>query len=186
MKKITLLLCAIALSFALSACDQPQRSSDSDQVQQRAQEQILKEITAQVGMPAIKNAREKKILKLIYELRDQEGYVTYTYMENLQPAVVKGVTSLGGKLTYFGQTIGYPIPYATQYTSPQKVECAGTHDSRPGYAWLTTPQADPNGLFSPAAADATWVLMKDPNSKNVVPVYSEPKLVSMPFKLPVD
>jgi hypothetical protein len=160
-----------------SGCE---RRSSSDQVQQESQEKILADITAQVGMPAIKNGREKKILKLIYELRDQENYVTYTYMENLQPAVVKGVTSLGGKLTYFGQTIGYPIPYATQFTSPQKI--AQSHSG--GYAIL--PQADPNGLFSPSSAEASWVLIMDPASKKVVPVYSEPKLVSMPFKLQVD
>ena len=73
-------------------------------------------------MPAIKNFRERKILKDILELRDQEGLVTYSYLENMVPQIQPGRTALGGKLTYFGETIGYGIPYATQYTNPQKVE----------------------------------------------------------------
>jgi hypothetical protein len=45
------------------------------------------------------------------------------------------------------------------------------------------PQADPNGLFSPASAEGTWILMKDPNGKEVKPVYIEPRIIVSPFKL---
>lgn len=151
----------------------------SDDIQRDQQEKMLKEATAQTGMPAINNFRERKILKDILELRDQDGLVTYTYMENLTPTVVKGHTALGGKLTFVGQTIGYGIPYATQYTNPQKVEWTNGHP-------LTLPQADPNGLYSPASAEGTWVLMKDPNGKKTLPIYIEPRIVVLPFKLPMD
>ncbi len=142
---------------------------------------MLAEGTAKTGMPAIPNFRERKLAKLILELRDQEGLVTYTYMENLQPAVVKGKTALGGKLTYMGESIGYPLPYATQYTNPQKIERQGAN-----YGYAILPQADPNGLFSPSSAEATWVLMKDPSGNEVTPVYTEPKLVTSTFKFPFD
>lgn len=170
----------ILFSFALllvAGCE----NKSSDTVQQQQQEKILAEATAQVGMPGIVNFRERRLMKTILELRDQEGLVTYTYLENLQPAVVPGKTALGGKLTYLGETIGYPLPYATQYTNPEKLER--------GYAggpYLTLPQADPNGLFSPSAAEASWVLMKDPNGKETLPVYLEPRTVCLPFKLPID
>jgi hypothetical protein len=83
-----------------------------------------------------------------------------------------------GKFVFLGQSIGYGIPYATQYTSPQKEDgSVNTH-----YAIL--PQADPNGLFSPASAEGTWVLLKDPNSNDVKPVYIEPRVIVSPFKLP--
>lgn len=166
----------ICMMFSMVACN---LEENSDRQQQTQQEQILKDISSQTGMPAIKNAREKKFLKLIYELRDREDYVTYTYMENMQPSIVRGVTSLGGKLVFVGQTIGYPIPYSTQYTNPQKVEY------RTSAGVVTLPQADPNGLFSPASSDATWILMRSPDGE-VKPVYSEPKLFCSPFKLPVD
>jgi hypothetical protein len=46
-----------------------------------------------------------------------------------------------------------------RHTEPQKT-------SRENYV---TPQADPNGLFSPASAEGTWILLKDPNGKDVCP-----------------
>ena len=152
----------------------------SDDLQRKQQEQLLLEATSQVGMPAIKNFREKKLLKDIFELRDQTGLVTYTYLENLVPTVVKGHTALGGKLTFFCDSIGYPIPYATQFTNPQKL--AGSYER----ALVAFPQADPNGLFSPSTADGTWVMCKDPGGKDVRPIHVEPKLVGSPFKFPLD
>ena len=138
----------------------------SDDVQQQQQEVLLKEGTSQIGMPAIKNFRERKMLKDILELRDQQGLTTYAYLYN----------EMTGKLVFFGECIGYGIPYATQFTNPMKV-C---------YTAFAIPQADPNGLFSPASAEGTWLLMKDPNSKDVKPVYVEPRVVVSPFKLKVD
>ena len=135
----------------------------SDQVQRRQQEKILAEGTSQIGMPAIKNFRERKLLKDILELRDQDGLATYTYVFN----------ELDGKLVFLGESIGYGIPYATQFTNPEKYEQQGA----------TLPQADPNGLFSPASADGTWVMLKDPNGKDVKPVFIEPRIIVSPFRL---
>lgn len=166
----------LALGF-MSGC--LEERPNSDQIQRQQQERILAEGTSQVGMPAIKNFRERKLLKDILELRDQDGLVTYTYMENLQPQVVHGVTVLGGKLTYMGESIGYGIPYATQFTNPMKV--MGYHS-----APAVMPQADPNGLFSPESAEGTWILLKDPTGGKVLPVYVEPRTVVSPFKFKFD
>ena len=136
--------------------------------------------TSQVGMPAIKNFRERKLLKDIYELRDQTGLVTYTYVENLVPTIVPGVTAKGGKFTFFCDSFGYPIPYATQFTNPQKPI------SPNNVGTATIAQADPNGLYSPSSADGTWIMCKDENSDKVAPIYSEPKLVGSPFKFKMD
>ncbi len=149
------------LCLMLTGCDQ-----SSDAKQQAEQEKLLQEGTAQTGMPAITNFRERKMLKDIIELRDQGGLVTYTYI----------IAENTGKLRYLGETIGYGIPYATQYTNPMKYV---NHGSGP----ITIPQADPNGLFSPDAAEGTWVLLKDPNSTKVMPVYIEPRIIVSPFKL---
>jgi hypothetical protein len=51
---------------------------------------------------------------------------------------------------------------------------------------MALPQADPNGLFSPASAEGTWVLLKDPNGKETRPVYIEPRIIVSPFKLNTD
>jgi hypothetical protein len=155
---------AIGCCVLVGCNDKPPTSDDK---QRDEQERMLQEATSQTGMPAIKNFRERKILKEILELRDQEGLVTFTYVWS----------ELNGKLVFLGESIGYGIPYATQYTNPQKLE------PKQGHGWHNLPQADPNGLFSPASAEGTWVLLKDPNGKDVRPVYVEPRIIVSPFKL---
>jgi len=151
--------------FVLIGCD---RQPTSDDIQRQQQEEMVKEATAQTGMPAIKNFRERKIMKDILELRDQEGLITYTYL----------IAEQTGKLRFLGQTIGYPIPYATQYTNPQKSEWSERRGT------VVLPQADPNALFSPASAEGTWVLMYNPETEKASPVYCEPRVLCLPFKLP--
>jgi hypothetical protein len=143
----------------------------SDELQRAQQERILREGTAQTGMPAIKNFRERRLLKSILEMRDQESLTTYTYT----------YSEMTGRSVFFCDSIGYGIPYATQYTNPAKLEDV-THGSE-GIALATLPQADPNGLFSPAAAEGTWVLCKDPAGSDVKPVYVEPRVIVSPFRL---
>lgn len=174
MRMILILACVVGVL----GCDEPQ---DSDDIQKQQSEVLLREATAQVGMPAIKNFRERKILKDIIELRDQEGLVTYTYLENMNPTVVPGKTALGGKLTYLGESIGYAISAATQFTNPQKIEDQLYHG---GYAIL--PQADPNGLFSPSSAEGSWVLMRNPETGEVEPQYTEPRVAVFTYKLAFD
>lgn len=148
----------------LSACDEAK--PNSDQVQRRAQEQLSKESNAQVGMPAIVNFQEKRMAKMILELRDK-AITTYTY-----------TIDMNGKLHKLCDSVGYGLPYATQYTNPQKIA-----DSQHQVGYAILPQADPNGLFSPPSAEGTWVLCIDPTSKKTMPLYVEPKLIVSPFQL---
>lgn len=149
-----------------SGCERP--AATSDQIQRQQSERMLAESTSQVGMPAIKNFRERKLLKDILEMRDQTGLATYTYLWS----------DFQGKLVFFCESIGYAIPYATQFTNPQKIE-----DSAPNYGYAILSQADPNGLFSPSSAEGSWVMCKDPNGKDVRPVYTEPRVIVSQFKL---
>jgi hypothetical protein len=50
-------------------------------------------------------------------------------------------------------------------------------------AIVAIPQADPNGLFSPASAEGTWVLCKVPGKDDVKPVYIEDRVTVSPFPL---
>ena len=158
MKRLVLLLAIVG------ACEE---TLSSDRVQSEQQELILKDGTSAVGMPAIKNFRERRLLKDILELRDQQGLVTFTYLWS----------EVSGKLVFLCNSIGYGIPYATQFTNPQKI--ASGYQS--GYAIL--PQADPNGMFSPASAEGTWIMCKDPHGTAVKTVYIEPRVVVSPFAL---
>jgi hypothetical protein len=159
------IIALIIVAISLSACDY---KPSSDEAQQAQQELILAEGTAQTGMPAIKNFRERKMLKDIIELRDQDGLTTYTYI----------VAEQTGKLVFICNSIGYGIPASTQYTSPQK-------DVRIGSGvHMSMPQADPNGLFSPSSAEGTWVLCADPEGGGKTrPVYIEPRVIVSPLKM---
>lgn len=167
---------ALFVGVIMLACAPDQTSSD---LQRDRQEKLVAEGTAQVGLPSIKNFRELKLAKDIYELRDQTGLVTYTYLWS----------EVQGKLTFFCDSIGYPIPYSTQFTASETVqtynlrETAGTQHF---YGTERLPQAEPNGLFSPAAAEGTWVMCKDPNGNDVRPVYIEPRCIVSQFKLKTD
>lgn len=167
-KIIPMILFAAVISIAASedSCDDS-KAAKVDAIQREQQAVMLEEATAQTGMPAIKNFRERKLLKDILELRDQDGLVTYTYT----------YSEMTGKYLYFCDSIGYGIPYATQYTNPERPTWANG-------GGVTLPQADPNGLFSPAAAEGTWVMCKNPDSKEVRPIYVEPRVIVSPFKLP--
>lgn len=160
MKTIVSIAFLATLGLSLTGCIE-----DSDYAQREHQEKILQEGTAQTGMPAIKNFRERKLLKQIIEMRDQDGIVTYTYT----------VPETTGRPVFLCNSIGYGLPAATQYTNPEKY-VFGIRS--------TLPQADPNGLFSPDSAEGTWVLCSDPIvSGKTRPVYVEPRIIVSPFKL---
>jgi hypothetical protein len=161
MKPFIALASVALLGLSLTGCIE----ESSDYTQRVQQERILQEGTAQTGMPAIKNFRERKLLKQIIEMRDQDGLVTYTYT----------VPETTGRPVFLCNSIGYGLPAATQYTNPEK------YDRLNG---TTLPQADPNGLFSPESAEGTWVLCSDSNgSGKTRPVYVEPRIIVSPFKL---
>lgn len=180
------ILCGGMLISSVSACA-PERTADDEK--RDAQQKSLRVANDIVGNPQIKNFREAKTMRAIQELCDTE-VVTFTYLENMIPTVVHGYTALGGKLTYIGETISYPLPYAAQFSAPESMQTynlgTGPNSGAERYGVARLPQADPNGLFKPTSADATWILMKDPKSNKVAPVYMEPRLVALPFKLPMD
>lgn len=138
-------------------------TSDSTQAQQtEAQRQ---EAVNQVGMPAITNFAEMRMARDMCELRDNPQ-ATYAYLE-----------SMDGSLRCLGEAFGYGLPYGAQFSNPDKIAYVGT------YGVATLPQAEPNGLFMPDNAAATWLMLKGPDGK-LYPVYVEPNVVVSPFPLP--
>ena len=155
------LLLALPLVAMLAACDQ---APNSTQIERRKQEEMSMQAVTQVGMPAITNFAEKRMFKDILELRDKNT-PTVTYL-----------VGMNNQLTKVCDSVGFGLPYATQYTNP-----ARTVDYTHGVAVI--PQADPNGLYSPASADGTWVLCVDHKDGKAKPVYIEPRILVSPFAL---
>ncbi len=164
MKKSIIALIAIFGSLLIAGCE-PQ-PLNSDAMQRHAQERLSQQSNMTVGMPAIVNFQEKRILKDIYELRDK-ALVTYTYTQDMN-----------GNLHKLCDSIGYGISAATEYTNPQRVVKGDV-----AAAMTTLPQADPNGLFSPSSTEGTWVMCKDPNGGKISPVYTEPRVIVSTFPL---
>ena len=176
MRLFTLMLVVIGISPLLMGAQTENTSGcsnnppSSDDVQRTQQEKMLQQRNAMLGMPTVTNFRKAKFMKEVIERTDQ-AIVTYTYNQS----------ETFGCYNFISISTGFPIPYATQYTNPQKVEYVSISA---GHTYQVLPQADPDGLFSPASAEGTWSLLKNPEGKEMGPTYSEPKLFTSPFKLP--
>lgn len=172
MKKYYVLI-IIGLLFAFGfGCDIQPKKESSDSIVRRKQEKAMRESVSQIGIPAIKNFQEKKMLKMLYELRDQEGLICYAYLFNRQTG------SVG---QFIGKCIGYGLPASTQFSNPEKV----THNvsKYQTSSFGTMPQAEPNGLFMPEGLSATWLMLIDPRTNKPRPVYVEPAIIVSPFPL---
>jgi hypothetical protein len=152
------LLCGIFGIFLVVASVGCQPGAES--ADKAATEQRMVEMRSQVGLPAIVNFTEAKFAKMMAELRDQNIKTWAYYLD------------VNGGRHLLCEAVGYGLPYSVQLTNPEKYEVNGT----------TLPQAEPNGLYMPESADATWVLCSD-GKGGVAPVYSEPLLIVSPFPL---
>ena len=168
MKKVLILLFAVTLCFGVFGCLDDEKTSTADQQQREATEQLTSEAQRQVGMPNIVNFQERKLAKMIFELRDREDLICYAYIKS----------DYQGKLFFIGKCVGYGLPYSVQFTNPEYI---AEHDWDAGYAIL--PQPDPNGLFMPEGLSATWLMLIDPKTNEPRPVYVEPEIVVSPFPL---
>ncbi len=163
MKKIVL-FCIAAAALALTAC-QPSGIASGDAKIASAQAEAVGGLESRVGQPRITNGTEMRLMNRIMELRDQPNLATYTYRSDLN-----------GGLHCLGRSIGYGLPYAAQRSNPERRIRPEYYDSP------TLPQPEPNGLFMPDAADATWVVMVGPNGQPS-PVYVEDQITVSTFPL---
>ncbi len=161
------ILVAVMSAVCLVAC-QPIHQNTSDEVQRQAQEQLSEAGNSTVGMPAITQFAEKRMMKDILELRDQMK-PTITYL-----------VGMNGDLHKMCDSVGYGLSGGTQYTNPQRV---AKYTETPEHGNITLPQADPNGLFSPATAEGTYVMCVNPKTGKAEPIYSEPRVIVSPFPL---
>lgn len=154
----SLMFCA----FDTGGCDDP--APTSDQTQRDQQERMSQQSNQQLGMPGITNFTEKKILKRLYEMRDQ-NIATYSY-----------IVDMNGKLHHVCDSMGYGLPYSAQYSNPDKMVYGGN------YQMATLPQSEPNGIFMPSSAEGTWVICASTKGQ-FTPMYVEPRVIVSPFRL---
>jgi hypothetical protein len=171
--RIVALLTAIAAALPLAGCLE-ENVADKREREQTAR--LTEQASTQVGMPAIVRFSEKRNLKMLYELRDNPKLATVAYIVDMQ-----------GKLHKICDALGYGFPYATQFTNPQRDTWYGSGGPGSGTSvHFQMPQPEPNGLFMPNAADGTWIMCLNPETKDMQPVYIEPRVIVSPFPLKVD
>ena len=88
------------------------------------------------------------------------------------------MTGMNGQIIEVCPSIGYPIPYSTQLTNPEKIEYNNG-------SLTTLPNAEPNSLYPPSDAAATLVACVNPDG-SVSPVYIEWYVMAMPFRIASD
>ena len=154
----------------LAACNPPAKAASSDQIQARQAEALAREAAQRVGTPAITNFTEKRLVRWLYELRDQPNYRTYSYIVNLN-----------GDLIKICDSVGYGINASIQFSNPQKLVDGVDLGQYRGNVQM--PQAEPNGLFMPEGLAATYVMCVDGDSEDVKAVYVEPEVIVSPFPL---
>lgn len=175
MKKVTLSSIAVlVLLLGVTGCYEEVASSDK--VIAAKQERAMEEMTRQTGIPAIKNFQEKKMMKMLYEIRDQENLICYAYLMNQMDGTIG---------QFLGKCIGYGLPASTQYSNPDKLvrRRMGNPNGTGTMFTGTMPQAEPNGLFMPEGLSATWLMMIDPKTNKPRAVYIEPLIIVSPFPL---
>ena len=173
MRKSLFIFLTLFALLTLVGCSPAPSSSDKMRDQQ---EKTLQDAVNAVGTPSIKNHREMRLVKDLYELRDQNGLVTFTYVKS----------EIDNKICFYGETVGFGIPYATQYSAPESMqryflESTGNGDER-HYGAEKLPQSEPNGLYTPSSAEGTWVMLKNPEGNDVKPEYIESRIIVSQYK----
>jgi hypothetical protein len=176
MKKILFII----LAFTMLIFTNCRKEETSDAIMNKKIENLVDEANRQIGIPALVNFQEKKTLKWIYELCDQENLICHAYLCNIMTGEVG---------QYLGECFGYGVPYSTQFSSPTKYQGVTTDKVADfagknwTYSYELMPQAEPNGLFKPEGMSATWLIMVDPKTREPRPLYIEPQIIVSPYKL---
>lgn len=85
--------------------------------------------------------------------------------------------TMDGKIIEICPSMGYPIPYSTQLTAPEKVD---------SYSYsIVLPNAEPNGVYPPGDAAATLVQCVNSDG-SVTPVYIEWYVLAFPYRIKSD
>jgi hypothetical protein len=148
-------IAAMAATILLSAG----ACESSNDTQSRYSDSQGKAAIDKWGNPKITNFTEYQLAIEVAALRDQQHLVMYAYLQ-----------SYDGSLRCYGRVEGYGIPYGTQITPPNDPSGA--------------PVREPNALFMPSSANATWIRVIDETTGKTYVDYVEPNLVVSPIKRP--
>ncbi len=164
MKKVIFALSVLAL---LAAGCVPAKSSYD--IEQQQQEVANQEIVRNQPPPNLGGySFERHIVTEVYKARN-DTISTYTYI----------MLQMTGQIVEICPSIGYPIPYSTQITSPERIERVIAGE----YVVISNPE--PNGLYPPDNAAATIVNCVNPDG-SLTPTYWEDNVFALPYRIKAD
>jgi len=132
-------------------------------IEQTSQDLQMQQFLRNQPVPSFDWSLERHMLIALYTAR-QKATNTFSVVQS----------DFTGKILWSCPSMGFPLPYATQLTNPQQL--IQKSDSSHWYDGVIG-QQEPNGLFSPPAADGTWVPCVDEHGK-ITPVYEERKVTT--------
>jgi hypothetical protein len=162
-KMLFFMILLIGTLFA-SACT-PQ---SSNRIESAQQEEGVKSLVVNQPVPDLGGYSFERDIVIKTFLARNETIATWAY-----------TMTLDGKFIELCPSIGYPIPYATQLTAPERLASIYYNDSS------VIPQPEPNGLYTPADAAATLIQCVNPDG-TVSPMYFEYYVIAMPYRIKAD
>lgn len=147
---------------ALGGCDEKPSAA---QVEQRGQDAQMGQFLRNQPVPSFDWSLERHMLIALYAAR-QRATSTFSVVQS----------EYTGKILWSCASIGFPLPYAAQLTNPRQIvttsQAAGIGNH---FADGVVAQQEPNGLFTPAQSEATWVPCVDDQGQ-ITPVYEEKRV----------
>lgn len=156
MKKLIFLV----LALVLVAC-----APTGNQIETEQQDRAVSSIVQNQPIPDLGGYSFERQIVIETYLARNNTIATFSYL-----------FTFDGKIVEICPSIGYPIPYSTQLTAPEK--------PTPGYS-LTVPQSEPNGLYPPENAAATLVQCVNSDG-SVSPTYIEDNIMAFPYRIRSD
>lgn len=129
--------------------------------EQQSTDRAMTQIARSQPVPVFDYSLERHMLTEIYKAR-QRATNTFSVVQS----------DYTGKVLWSCPSLGYPVPYATQLTNPHQLQAIYGLNNSGHWTDGVVEQPEPNGLYSPAQSDATWVPCVGPDGK-VTPVYEE-------------
>jgi hypothetical protein len=166
MKKLVPMVLLASLSPFLGAaggngCTEERPHASAAQIEQASQDAQMQQFLRNQPVPSFDWSLERHMLIEVYKAR-QRATNTFSVVQS----------EYTGKVLWSCPSLGFPLPYATQLTNPLQV-IGRTYTSGQGsVAAVAIAQQEPNGLFTPAQSDATWVPCVDEKGR-ITPVYEE-------------
>ena len=153
--------CFFALTAGQAGCNVTPDKASATETEQKSQNLQMSQFLRNQPVPSFDWSLERHMLIEIYKAR-QRAVTTFSVVQS----------EYTGKVLWSCPSIGFPLPYATQLTNPQQVVGHTYVPSGGSVAAVAVAQQEPNGLFTPAQSDATWIPCIDEKGR-ITPVYEE-------------